>query len=98
MSGLGNLSTNYITTILKESQGENRSQCWRYNAKLGKQVKYLGVTFDNKLKFDKPLKETEKKATQLKGRLCPLTSRKSAPNTESKLPLMSSVFKPSQTY
>lgn len=63
-----------------------------------KHAKYLGVTLDQQLKFNKHISEINRKAKAIKNKLYPLLNKKSKLNPKNKILIYKSVIRPILTY
>lgn len=62
------------------------------------EVKYLGITMDQKLDFQKHINEAEIKAKRINQELYPLLNRRSKVSIENKIRIYTSVIRPTMTY
>lgn len=61
-------------------------------------VKYLGITLDEKLNFNKHVRNVENNARRIKGYMYPFLNRRSKLNNTDKMKIYSAIIRPTMTY
>ncbi|GBM30555.1 hypothetical protein AVEN_265008-1 [Araneus ventricosus] len=93
------MQTNARPSILRGAEKvPDPPKLYRRAINWSKDTKYLGVTLDSRLTYDKHITNINKKTRTAKARLYPLLGRKSKLSLKNKLLLYKTILRPIMTY